>query len=89
MNPAKKQELKAKAHHLKPIILVGAKGLTPALIKETDNAIEFHELIKVKLNGLEREDKLPFITELCTEIRAELVQLLGNIAIIYRKKNPT
>ena len=88
MNSAQKQELKAKAHHLKAVILVGAKGLTPALVKETDNAIEVHELIKVKLNGIEKEDKLPFINALCAEVRAELVQLLGSIAILYRKKIP-
>lgn len=86
MNTSEKQALRAKAHHLKPVIWVGAKGLTPALVKETNIALETHELIKVKMNGLEKEDKKPFITALCAELTAELIQLLGNIAIIYRKK---
>ena len=89
MNPAKKQTLKAQAHHLKAVIWVGAKGLTPALINETNLTLDAHELIKIKMNGLEKEDKLPFITALCNDVHAELVQVVGNIAIIYRKKNPT
>lgn len=86
MNSAEKQALRARAHHLKPVIWVGAKGLTPPLVNETNLALDAHELIKVKLNGLEKEDKKPFIVELCTSLGAELIQLLGNIAIIYRKK---
>ena|SRR3990167_6800261 len=86
MTPAEKQTLKAKAHHLKPVIWVGIKGLTPSLVNETDSALEAHELIKVKLNGLEKEDKRPFVIALCIELKAELIQMLGNIAIIYRKK---
>ena len=85
MDTSFKQELKAKAHHLKAVIWVGAKGLTPALVNETNLALLAHELIKVKLNGLEKEDKSPFIAALCTEVQAELIQLVGNIAVIYRK----
>ena len=87
MNPTQRQDLKRKAHHLKPVILVGSKGLTDALAKETDIALETHELIKVKLSGLEKEDKAPFVAELCRKVNAELVQLMGNIALIYRKSN--
>ncbi|KTD33090.1 putative RNA-binding protein [Legionella nautarum] len=85
MNTAFKQALKAKAHHLKPVVLIGAKGLTEAVIEETNVALIAHELIKVKINGAEKEDRQHMATELCTQLQAELVQLIGNTAIIYRK----
>ncbi|NSL18074.1 ribosome assembly RNA-binding protein YhbY [Tatlockia micdadei] len=85
MDTAFKQALKAKAHHLKPVVLLGAKGLTPAVIEETNVALLAHELIKVKINGVEKEDRQVISAELCTQLHAELVQLIGNTAILYRK----
>jgi len=83
---AVKQALKAQAHHLKPVIIMGSKGLTPALVAETNVAIDAHELIKVKINGAEKEDRLKMANELCLQLPADLVQLIGSTAIIYRKK---
>lgn len=87
INSALKQALKAQAHHLKPVVLLGAKGLTPAVIEETNVALTAHELIKVKINGAEKPDRILMTNELCQELQAHLVQLIGNTAIIYRK-NP-
>ena len=86
MNSEFRQALKAKAHHLKPVVLLGSKGLTPAVIKEAEISIMTHELMKVKIVGDSKEEKLNLAQTLCSEIRAELVQLIGNIAIIYKKK---
>jgi RNA-binding protein len=80
-----KQSLKAQAHHLKPVILMGAKGLTDAVVAETHIALESHELIKVKISGAEKEDRLEMATNLCQQLQAELVQMIGTTAIIYRK----
>jgi len=80
-----RRSLKAQAHHLKPVVLIGAKGLTEAVAAETDVALLAHELIKVKINGAEREDRILIANELCQQLSAELVQLIGNTAIIYRK----
>jgi RNA-binding protein len=80
-----RQALKAKAHHLKPVILIGAKGLTPAVINETETALLAHELIKVKIQGAEKEERAEMVTLLCKALQAELVQSIGNTAIIYRK----
>ena len=49
MDTSRKKSLKAQAHHLKPVVLLGAKGLTEAVIAETDVALLSHELIKVKI----------------------------------------
>jgi RNA-binding protein len=80
-----KQSLKAQAHHLKPVVLLGAKGLTEAVVAETNIALLSHELIKVKINGAEKEDRLIMANELCHQLQAELVQMIGNTAILYRK----
>lgn len=84
MDTSFKKSLKAQAHHLKPVVLLGAKGLTEAVIAETDIALLAHELIKVKINGAE-EDRLIMAAELCEQLHAELVQMIGNTVIMYRK----
>jgi len=84
MDTSTKQALKAQAHHLKPVVLLGAKGLTPAVVNETDIALLSHELIKVKINGAEKAERLAMATDLCDQLQAQLVQLIGNTAIIYR-----
>jgi RNA-binding protein len=80
-----KKDLKSKAHHLKPVVMLGAKGLTPAIIAETDNALLTHELIKIKINGAEKDDRLSIAQQLCSQLKAELVQLIGSTAVVYRK----
>ncbi|MDP1603627.1 MAG: ribosome assembly RNA-binding protein YhbY [Legionella sp.] len=85
MNTTFRQSLKAKAHHLKPVVLLGAKGLTPSVIEETNIALKTHELIKVKINGAEKEDRQLIAADMCAQLQAELVQLIGSTAIIYRK----
>lgn len=85
MNTSFKQSLKAQAHHLKPVVLLGAKGLTDAVVAETDCALKAHELIKVKINGVEKEERITITEQLCNQLKAELVQTIGTIAILYRK----
>ncbi|CAM2753360.1 ribosome assembly RNA-binding protein YhbY [Legionella worsleiensis] len=87
MDTSFKQSLKARAHHLKPVILLGAKGLTEAVIAETNIALLAHELIKVKINGAEKEDRLVMAHELCAQLHADLVQMIGNTVILYRKND--
>lgn len=85
MDTTFKQTLRAQAHHLKPVVLLGSKGLTEAVVAEVNGALITHELIKVKINGAEKEDRQNMAMELCQQLHADLVQLIGNTAIIYRK----
>ena len=85
MDSQLRQKLKASAHHLRPVVLLGNKGLTPAVIEETNIALLSHELIKVKINGAEKSDRQLIAAEICETLQASLVQLIGNTAIIYRK----
>ncbi|HHL3492376.1 TPA: ribosome assembly RNA-binding protein YhbY [Legionella pneumophila] len=87
MDTSFKQSLKAKAHHLKPVVLLGAKGLTEAILAETNVALLAHELIKVKINGAEKEDRIQMAKALCEQLDAELVQMIGNTLVLYRKNN--
>jgi RNA-binding protein len=85
MNKLLKKDLKAQAHHLKPVIIIGSKGLTPALIEETNYALQAHELIKVKVNGEDKSNRQAIAMSLCDQLKADFIQLIGSIAIIYRK----
>ena len=85
MNSTQKKALKAQAHHLNPVILMGGKGLSENLIAATDEALSAHELIKVKLMGEQKADREAVALELCAATQAELIQIIGHIATIYRK----
>ncbi|MCH9756627.1 MAG: YhbY family RNA-binding protein [Gammaproteobacteria bacterium] len=87
MDKAVKKQLKAQAHHLNPVIIIGAKGLTPAVLDETNIALDAHELIKIKVNGADKAERLDITTSLCDALQAEFIQLIGHIAIVYRKNN--
>ncbi len=85
MTPEAKKALKVRAHALKPVIWLGQQGLTPAVLAEIDLALTAHELIKVKVPGVEKEMRQVIVAQIVTETLAELVQLMGQIATIYRK----
>lgn len=85
LNTSLKQALKARAHHLKPTVLLGAKGLTDAVIAEANIALTAHELIKVKISGAEKPSRNDMAQTLCQHLNASLVQMIGSIAVIYRK----
>ena len=86
MNSADKKKLKAQAHQLKPVIIVGQAGLSAAVLNEIELTLDAHELIKVKIRA-EREERLQIRDQICSATGAELIQTIGQIAVIYRK-NP-
>lgn len=65
--------------------MIGAKGLTPAIIQEAIVAIKVHELIKVKIAGMLKEEREEAAEELNKALGAELLQIIGSIAILYKK----
>ena len=82
-----KRYLRGIAHGLDPVIMVGQKGLTPALLKEFDGALAPHELVKVKLADADRADRADTIEALREASNAALVQTIGRIACFFRR-NP-
>ncbi|WP_018974279.1 ribosome assembly RNA-binding protein YhbY [Rudaea cellulosilytica] len=77
--------LRGLAHDLNPVILVGNKGITPALIKEFDAALDQHELVKVKIAGDDRQARKQQIDELAGQGGAEVVQRIGHVASYFRR----
>ncbi|HDZ38323.1 MAG TPA: ribosome assembly RNA-binding protein YhbY [Marinobacter sp.] len=91
LSPEQRREYRAIAHNLKPVIIVGDKGLTESLQEELERALNDHELIKVKVANQDREARQEAITALCESSGAEIVQTIGKIAVIMRrskKPNP-
>lgn len=86
LTPKIRQQFKAKAHKLKPIVSIGNKGLTEAVHQEIDRALYDHELIKVRIN-YERDERRAILEEICNVHHAESVQLVGGIATIYRESD--
>jgi RNA-binding protein len=84
LSPSQKRYLRGLAHNLKPVILTGNKGVTPALLKEFSAALDQHELVKVKL-GDDRDERKVHIAELGEAAGAELVQSIGRVACFYRR----
>jgi RNA-binding protein len=87
---AQKRYLRTLAHTIKPVILVGAKGVTPALLAELNNALEHHELIKVKVAAEDRDERDAWVAGIVKGADAALIQRVGNVATMFRprKKNP-
>lgn len=86
-----KKRFRKLAHHLKPVVLVSENGLSEGVMNELDRALEDHELIKIRVNTLDREDKVAIINEICAQSGAELAQVIGKMAVLYRpakKQNP-
>lgn len=85
MKPELKKFLRAKAHSLKPVVITGQHGVTPAVLGEIDLALEHHELIKVRVNAGERLERRAMIERIRAETSAELIQAIGHIITLYRK----
>lgn len=83
-NPQKRY-LRGLAHDLKPILMVGAKGVSVALLAELELALEQHELIKVKVAAEDRDTRDAWIGELVDKSAATLVSRIGHTAVLYRR----
>jgi len=90
LNNKQNRFLRAQAHSLKPVVIIGGTGLTDNVINEIHHALEDHELIKVRINADDREDKKAMIEKISCQTESEQVQSIGHIGIFYRQneKNP-
>jgi len=80
-----KRHLRGLGHKLKPVVTVGAQGFTAAVRNELDLSLTRHELLKVRVSAGEREARDTLIEQLCADTAAQLVQRIGNIALLYRR----
>ena len=84
LSTKQKQFLKGLAHHLSPVVMLGSNGLTEGVLAEIDNALNHHELIKVKIAGADRETKQLIIDAIVRETQSSNVQTIGHILVLYR-----
>ncbi len=82
--------LRAQAHSMKPVVLIGGAGLSDNVINEINLALDDHELIKVRVNAEDRDSKGDMINSIVRQTECTLVQTIGHIGIFYRqnKKHP-
>jgi len=81
------KELKAKAHKLEPVVIIGAKGVTEEVLAEIERALTAHELIKVRAPTLDRDRRDIVLQDICARTGAQAVQQVGKVFVIYRR-NP-
>ena len=86
LTPAERQALKGRAHRLHPVVLVGADGLTPAVLAEVAGALKAHELIKIRVMGEDRDARERLLGEVCAATGATPVQHIGRILVVYRAR---
>ncbi len=87
LTPAQRKSLKAQAHDLNPVVMIGGDGLTPAVIKEAKSAISHHGLIKIRVFGDDRDARIAIYEELCDKLDATPVQHIGKLLVLWKPKD--
>jgi RNA-binding protein len=85
LSSSQRRYLRSLAHDLSPVILLGAKGATDAVLKELDLALAHHELVKVKLSGGDKEERQGQIDFLIDGTGAEDIQTIGHVLVLFRR----
>ena len=88
LTPAQRKDKRGEAHHLDPVVLVGADGLTDAVLKETDLALKAHGLIKVRVFSDTRADREAALATLADKLNAAPVQHIGKLLVLWRPIPP-
>ena len=88
LTPSERKEKRADAHHLDPIVMVGNDGLTPAVQKEIDAALNAHGLIKVRVFSDDRAGRETMFTALADALGAAPIQHIGKLLVLWRPMPP-
>jgi RNA-binding protein len=86
LTPAERSELRAQAHALNPVVMIGEGGLSESVLKEIDKSLNAHGLIKVRVFGDDREDRIAIYEQICAELEAAPVQHIGKLLVLYRPR---
>lgn len=86
LTAAERRDLKARAHALHPLVMIGNDGLTPAVLKAVDEALKSHDLIKVRAAGADRDAREALLQAICAATGASPVQCIGKVLIIWREQ---
>lgn len=77
--------LRSLAHDLNAVVLLGNKGATEAVVKELNQALDIHELVKIKLSGGDKEERQAQIDVLTSGTGAEQIQQIGHVVVLFRR----
>jgi putative YhbY family RNA-binding protein len=89
LSPAERRALRARAHALHPVVIVGHRGLTPAVLNEIDVSLQAHELVKIRVATGERTQRAEALARICARLDAAAVQHLGKLLVVWRPKPET
>jgi len=89
LTPTQRRELRAKAHHLHPVVIVGQHGLTAAVLHEIDLNLLAHELVKVRVLSEDRSGREAMLERICTALDAASVQHIGRLLVLWRPARDT
>ncbi|TCJ18204.1 YhbY family RNA-binding protein [Parasulfuritortus cantonensis] len=84
LTPPQRKFLKAQAHSLKPVVMIGGNGLTDAVLKEAERALAAHELVKIRCLGDDRAAREAWLVEICARLDCAPVQHIGKILLVYK-----
>ncbi len=86
LTPAERSALRAEAHGLNPVVMIGESGLTESVMKEIASSLDAHGLIKVRVFGDDREARIAMYEQISAELDAAPVQHIGKLLVLYRPK---
>lgn len=86
LTPEQRRTLRAAAHPLHPVVSISQNGLSENVLKEIDRSLTAHELIKVKLYGIERDGRASLLADICAQTHCAPVQQIGNTLVLWRPK---
>jgi RNA-binding protein len=84
LTPAQRKIHRADAHHLNPVVMIGNDGLTPAVIKEAEFALNAHGLIKIRVLGDDRSAREDMFQTLADQLNAAPIQHIGKLLVLWR-----
>jgi RNA-binding protein len=86
LSPAERSALRARAHKLHPVVLIGEAGLSEAVLAEIDRNLLAHELIKIRISHGERAERARLLDAICSRLDARPVQQIGKILVVFRTR---
>ena len=86
LTSAERRTLRARAHSLNPVVIIGNGGLTPGVAAEVERSLKAHELIKIRVGGMDHAERESVCEALCAQTGALQVQHIGKVLVVYRKQ---
>lgn len=86
LSPAERSALKARAHPLRPVVMIGNEGLSAAVLQEIDASLKAHELIKIKVDSDDQDERDDLMGTICANTGASAIQHIGKILVVFRER---